>query len=139
MQGDSLLVPTIMGVAMLTIGIFSLLRRFPYRHWAGLRTRATLVSPEAWLAAHVAAAPWMIAGGIAGLLVCNMLAGASLGSPVHGHENAVAVGVEIVFLVASTAISGGIILVLGLGRRTDKPDTTADMADPLAEALHEGV
>ncbi len=121
MQGNLLLVPTIMGAAMLTIGIFSLMRRFPYRHWAGLRTRATLVSPEAWLAAHVAAAPWMIAGGIAGLLVCNMLAGAALGSPIHGHENTVAVGVEVVFLVASTVLAQRAAhRVAGPDRKTDR-------------------
>jgi uncharacterized membrane protein len=102
--GQSLVLPTMLALAMLLIGAASAARRFRFRHWAGLRTRATTASPEAWEAAHLAAAPWMIAGGLAGLA-----AGAVLSQPhwaaVVARRTPIAMGVDAVFLVIATIVA----------------------------------
>jgi len=43
-------------------------QRLPLQHLAGIRTQATMKSPEAWRAAHVTAAPWLLATGAAALI-----------------------------------------------------------------------
>jgi len=104
MGSDSLLVPTLIAMAMVAIGWLGAARRFPYRHWAGLRTPATLSSPEAWRSAHLTAAPWMLAGGAGGRAVCAMLAQVEAG-PLHGAATRIAMGVDGIFLVVATIIA----------------------------------
>ena len=99
-----MLLPTLIATAMLAIGWLGAARRFPYRHWAGLRTPATLSSPEAWLVAHLSAAPWMLAGGVGGLVVCAMLAQVAAG-PLHGSATRIAMGMDGVFLVVATIVA----------------------------------
>jgi uncharacterized membrane protein len=102
-SGDSLVVPLILAITLLSIGLLGALRRFPYGHWTGLRTRTTLGSRAAWEAAHVAAAPWMLAGAVAGLLVCALAAyEPHPPSWLDGRKTAVAMGVEALFVVVAT-------------------------------------
>ena len=101
MGSHSLLVPVLIAMAMVAIGGLGAARRFPYRHWAGLRTPATLSSPEAWRSAHLRAAPWMLAGGVGGLIVCAMLTGIDAG-PLHASATRIAMGVDGAFLVVAT-------------------------------------
>jgi hypothetical protein len=105
-SGDSLIVPLILAITCLSIGLLGALRRFPYGHWTGLRTRTTLSSRAAWEAAHVAAAPWMLAGGVAGLVVCALAAWEPHPpSLLDGRTTAVAMGVEALFIVAATVVA----------------------------------
>jgi len=104
MGAHSLLLPTLIAMAMVAIGWLGAARRFPYRHWAGLRTPATLSSPEAWQAAHLNAAPWMLAGGVGGLVVCAMLAQVE-GGALHSDATRIAMGVDGLFLVVATVIA----------------------------------
>jgi len=104
-MGDhSLLLPTLIAMAMVAIGWLGGARRFPYRHWAGLRTPATLSSPEAWQTAHLNAAPWMLAGGLGGLVICAMLAQVESGA-LHSAATRIAMGVDGLFLVVATVIA----------------------------------
>ncbi|MGZ4199954.1 MAG: SdpI family protein [Thermoleophilia bacterium] len=105
MSGDSLVVPLILAITCLSIGLLGALRRFPYGHWTGLRTRTTLSSRAAWEAAHVAAAPWMLAGGVAGLAVCALAAHEPHPSLLDGRQTPVAMGVEALFVVVATVIA----------------------------------
>ena len=106
MTGDSLIVPLILAISCLAIGLLGALRRFPYGHWTGLRTRTTLSSPAAWEAGHAAAAPWMLAAGVAGLVVCAVAAwGPRSTSLLEGRGTPVAMGVEAVFIVVATALA----------------------------------
>ena len=105
MSGDSLIVPLVLAISCLAIGVLGALRRFPYGHWAGLRTRTTLSSRAAWEAAHVAAAPWMLAGGVAGLVVCAVAAAEPHPALLDGRKTAVAMGVEALFIVVATVIA----------------------------------
>lgn len=105
-RDHSLLVPALLAAALLVIGTSSALRRLPYGHWSGLRTRAILSSPGAWQAAHVAAAPWLLAGGAAGAIVCALTARAPRWSPLlERHRTAVALGVEALFIVIGTVVA----------------------------------
>jgi hypothetical protein len=104
-SGDSLIVPLILAITCLSIGLLGALRRFPYGHWTGLRTRTTLSSRAAWEAAHLAAAPWMIAGGVAGLVVCALAAYEPHPSLLDGRKTPVAMGVEALFVVIATVIA----------------------------------
>lgn len=80
-------------------------------HWSGLRTRAILSSPGAWQAAHVAAAPWLLAGGAAGAAVCALAAGAPHWSSLfERHRTAVALGVETLFVVVATVVAQRVAL-----------------------------
>jgi uncharacterized membrane protein len=99
------MLPAMLAVAMLLIGATSAVRRFRYRHWAGLRTRATMSSPEAWEAAHLAAAPWMIVGGLAGLAVCAVLSQPPHWSAVVNRETPIGMGVDAVFVVIATIVA----------------------------------
>ena len=106
MSGDSLVVPLILAITCLAIGLLGAWRRFPYGHWTGLRTRTTLSSPAAWEAAHVAAAPWMLAAGAAGAIVCALAAGdPHPPSLLDRHATPVAMGVEALFVVVATAVA----------------------------------
>ncbi len=106
MSGDSLVVPLILAITCLSIGLLGALRRFPYGHWTGLRTRTTLSSRAAWEAAHVAAAPWMLAGGVAGLVVCALAAyEPHPPSLLDGRKTPVAMGVEALFIVVATVVA----------------------------------
>jgi len=101
MGAHSLFVPAVIAMAMAAIGVLGALRRFRFGHWAGLRTKATVSSPAAWEAAHRAGAPWMLAGGIGGLLVCAMLARVQTGALRDG-ATAIAMAFDGVLLVAAT-------------------------------------
>ena len=106
MRDNSLIVPLLLAGTLLTIGLLSALRRFPYGHWSGLRTRAILSSPAAWQAAHVAAAPWLLVGGFAGAIVCFLARRTqSWPSLIDHHRTAVAMGVEAVFVVLATVVA----------------------------------
>jgi SdpI/YfhL protein family len=104
-SGDALVVPLILAITLLSIGLLGALRRFPYGHWAGLRTKTTLGTRAAWEAAHVAAAPWMLAGGVAGLLVCALAAYEPHPPLLAGRKTPVAMGVEALFVVAATVVA----------------------------------
>jgi hypothetical protein len=104
-SGDSLVLPLILAITCLSIGLLGALRRFPYGHWTGLRTKTTLSSRAAWEAAHVAAAPWMLAGGAAGLLVCALAAYEPHPSSLDGRKTPVAMGVEALFVVVATMVA----------------------------------
>ena len=105
-RDHSLLVPQLLAAALLVIGLLSALRRLPYGHWSGLRTRAILSSPGTWQAAHVAAAPWLLVGGAAGAVVCALAARAPHWSPLfERHRTAVAMGVEALFIVVATVVA----------------------------------
>ena len=105
MTGQTLVLPTMLAAAMLLIGAAGAVRRFRYGHWAGLRTRTTLSSPEAWEAAHAAAAPWMIAGGLAGLAACALLGGLPASSSLFGRQTPIAMGVDFVFVAIATIVA----------------------------------
>lgn len=106
MSGDSLVVPLILAITCLSIGLLGARRRFPYGHWTGLRTKTTLRSRAAWDAAHVAAAPWLLAGGAAGLAVCALAAhGPHPPSLLDGRATPVAMGVEALFVVVATVVA----------------------------------
>ena len=106
MRDNSLVVPLLLAGTLLSIGLLSALRRFPYGHWSGLRTRAILSSPAVWQAAHVAAAPWLLAGGAAGAAVCILASRAPRWlSPLDRHRTAVAMGVEALFVVVATVVA----------------------------------
>jgi MFS family permease len=105
-SGDSLVVPLILAVTLLSIGLLGALRRFPYGHWTGLRTKTTLSSCAAWEAAHAAAAPWLLAAAAAGFLVCGLAAGES--HPwwlLGGRRTPVAMGAEALFVVVATIVA----------------------------------
>lgn len=106
MSGDSLVVPLILALTMLSVGLLAALRRFPYGHWSGLRTKTILSSRAAWDGAHVAAAPWLLAGGVAGLVVCTLAAYVWRPSPLSaGRATPVAMGVEAPFVVVATLVA----------------------------------
>jgi uncharacterized membrane protein len=106
LRDHSLVVPALLAGTLLSIGLLSALRRFPYGHWSGLRTRAILSSPAAWRAAHVAAAPWLLAGGAAGAAVCVLAACAPRWSSLlDRHRTAAAMGVEALFVVLATVVA----------------------------------
>lgn len=56
------------GLVLLWVGWLGGQGRLTRQNIAGIRTRATLASDEAWNAAHRAGAPWLLAGGVAALL-----------------------------------------------------------------------
>jgi hypothetical protein len=106
LRDSSLVVPLLLAGTLLSIGLLSALRRFPYGHWSGLRTRAILSSPAAWQAAHVAAAPWLLAGAAAGAAVCILASRAPRWlSLLDRHGTAVAMGVEALFVVLATVVA----------------------------------
>ena len=106
MRDNSLVVPLLLAATLLLIGLLSALRRFPYGHWSGLRTRAILSSPAAWQAAHVAAAPWLLAGGAAGAAACILASRVSRWPSLFDrHRTAVAMGVEALFVVLATVVA----------------------------------
>ena len=61
----ALVAATLGGFVFIWIGLLSLLGRLPPNRWAGIRTRATFASPEAWDAGHRAGAIPLIFGGVA--------------------------------------------------------------------------
>jgi len=106
LRDNSLVVPLILAFALLSIGVLSALRRFPYGHWSGLRTRAILSSRAAWQAAHRAAAPWLLAGGVAGAAACLLASRAPRRlSLLDRHRSAVAMGAEALFVVLATVVA----------------------------------
>ena len=64
-MGFALLLVMLGGAAFASIGVLGLLGRLPRNHFAGIRTRYTLSSDEAWDRTHRAAAPYLIFGGVA--------------------------------------------------------------------------
>ncbi len=101
----TLAVPALLAIGLLVIGA-STLRRFPYGHWTGLRTRATLSSPAAWEAAHVAAAPWMLAArSRRGHRLCSDGRRPPPAVVARAPQDSVAMGVEALFIVSATAVA----------------------------------
>jgi uncharacterized membrane protein len=66
------------GVALAAIGVLARMSRLRRNRFAGIRTRATLSSDEAWRAGHNAAASYLIAAGIAWIAAAAALAFSSV-------------------------------------------------------------
>ena len=63
----AMMVATLASIAELTVGLMGLLGRLPRNHFAGIRTKSTLASDEAWQEAHRAASAPMIFAAVAAL------------------------------------------------------------------------
>lgn len=69
MLGAVLLVVAAAAATVAFVGYLGLAGKLPRNHFAGVRTRATLASDEAWVAAHRAAGPLLMLGGAAAVAV----------------------------------------------------------------------
>ena len=58
-------VVALVAIMMVVVGWMGLTGSLPRNHVAGIRTRFTLSSDDAWQATHRAAAPYLIFGGVA--------------------------------------------------------------------------
>ena len=95
------------GAAITTVGVLGLVGRLPRNSWAGIRTRYTLSSDEAWAEVHRGAAPILIFGGVA----VTMVSLAFLPFAVLGEvPGPLAVGVAAALAVVS------LIMVLAAAR-----------------------
>ncbi|HET7737896.1 MAG TPA: SdpI family protein [Tepidiformaceae bacterium] len=56
---------TVGGGILLTLGLLGLLEKLPPNHFAGIRTKYTLSTPEVWYAVHRAGAPVLVFSGVA--------------------------------------------------------------------------
>jgi len=68
--------PALLGLVIFLIGAFGASGRLRFGHWAGLRLPSTLKSEAAWTAGHRAASPWLIVGGLAGIVAGHYVSGA---------------------------------------------------------------
>lgn len=60
-----LLIVTLGALLLTAVGLLGLVGKLPPNGWAGIRTRYTRSSPDAWYRTHREAAPLLIFGGIA--------------------------------------------------------------------------
>lgn len=91
--------------------------------WAGIRTRTTLASPEAWRAAHQAGYPRMRMGGIAGHVTAALalIVGAAVATTADPD---VAMGVwGAILVVGSLAMAGFAIAATVRGQAAAKGAT----------------
>lgn len=93
-----LLVP---GGVLVAVGRLAAAGRLPRNGLAGIRTRATMASEPAWLAAHRAGGGWLQAAGLVG--VAGGLAAAALPPEPAGELVA---GVAAAGLLALVAVAG---------------------------------
>lgn len=102
----ALLVVTLGAVLITALGVLGLLGKLPPNAWAGIRTRYTRSSDEAWYRTHREAAPLLVFGGIAGSSAgVAFLPFALAGRISDGLIVAVVVGQALVIGVA-TVLSG---------------------------------
>ena len=52
------------GIVLVAAGAMGRAGRLSRQSWAGLRTKTTMASDEAWYAAHAAGATWVMVGGV---------------------------------------------------------------------------
>lgn len=103
------------GVLLAVLGVPLMLARVPPNRWYGFRVRRTLSDPSVWYAANRYAGGWMLAAGVA----CIVVAAAGYFAPVGFVPYAitcggVAVGSVAVGVVLSFRHLGG--LPVGAGR-----------------------
>lgn len=104
----AMMVTTLAALAMLTLGLMGLLGRLPRNHFAGVRTRATLASDEAWHEAHrVGSAPLIFAA------VASLMAGLAFLPIVTADKvgDGLALGIIVLqgVLVVGGALASGIL------------------------------
>lgn len=97
-----LLFTTVASLALLVVGLMGLTGRLPRNHFAGIRTRATLASDEAWREGHrLGSAPLIFAAVAALMAGVAFLPFAVAGKVGGGVAAAVAVGQAAVILVGA--------------------------------------
>jgi uncharacterized membrane protein len=90
------------------LGWMGLVGRLPRNHFAGIRTRYTLASDENWERAHRGAAPLLIFGGVAGLMIgLAFLPFAAAGSV--SASATVVVSVVIAIIMVASAVAGWVV------------------------------
>ena len=93
----------VVGVVIARIGWLGVKGRLPRQHWAGIRLPSTMRSDETWRAAHRAGGPWLVAGGLVGVLGGAGLLLVRPTATVAAEASLVVVGALLVlFLVAGT-------------------------------------
>ena len=58
----------VVGAAVVAAGWAGVTGRLPRQHWAGIRLPSTMRSDRTWRAAHRAGGPWLVAGGLVGVI-----------------------------------------------------------------------
>ena len=58
----------VVGAAVGGAGWAGMTGRLPRQHWAGIRLPSTMRSDQTWRAAHRAGGPWVVAGGLVGVI-----------------------------------------------------------------------
>jgi hypothetical protein len=106
--------PALLGLVLFLIGAFSASGRLRFGHWAGLRLPSTLKSETAWVAGHRAASPWLMIGGLAGIVAGHYVSGAYAGR--YGGWRQAVVLAEALFVLAA------IFFAHHAARRADPPD-----------------
>ncbi|MGH2610880.1 MAG: SdpI family protein [Tepidiformaceae bacterium] len=104
----AMLVATLASLTLLTVGLMGLLGRLPRNHFAGIRTRATLASDEAWQEAHRIGSAPVIFAAVAALAIGLALLPFVLAGAV-GDRLALAILIVQVVLLAGGAVASGIV------------------------------
>jgi uncharacterized membrane protein len=104
----ALMLTTLGAVTLLTVGLMGLLGRLPRNHFAGIRTRATLASDEAWAEAHRAGSAPMIFAAVAALAMGLAVLPFVLAGEVGDGLALAVLTVQGVLLVGGAIASGAV-------------------------------
>jgi uncharacterized membrane protein len=104
----AIMIMTLASLVLLTIGLMGLLGRLPRNHFAGVRTRATLASEEAWREAHRAGSAPLIFAAVAALAMGLALLPFVIAGEV-GDGLAIGIVIAQVVLLAGGAVAGGVM------------------------------
>ena len=106
--------PAFLGLTMILIGVGSVRGRLRFGHWAGVRLPSTLKSETAWLAGHRAAGPWLIVGGLVGIVGGNYVSG--------NYARRYGAWTSVVVLAEALSVIVAMLLARRAARLADPPD-----------------
>lgn len=107
----------LVGILILVIGLRSRAGRIRRNPFTGIRTRASMASPEAFAAANRAGAPMMMVGGV--LAIVGGLIGLPVGLTGHGLAGLACAFVGIVLMGVCAGIGG--VVGNNAAKRVDGP------------------
>ncbi|WP_260283223.1 SdpI family protein [Propionibacterium freudenreichii] len=100
---------------LIAMGVLGQRHALPRNGWAGIRTATTMTNDDTWDAAHVAAAPAFVIGGLVQLLL------AATALVLAGNDDLNGAGVAIVFTVVwLVTLTAAVAMAAVVGVRASK-------------------